>query len=92
MVTVVAEVPGVAVYMDDIVIHGPDWATYDQKLNEVFPGIRRDVRPLPRERMSSGSGICQVAFHKLKQLVTSALILAHFRLRQTLLCCVMRQE
>ena len=36
MVTVAAGVPGVAVYMDDIMIHGPDRATHDQRLNEVF--------------------------------------------------------
>ena len=36
MVTVVAGVPGVAIYMDDIVVHGPDRPTHDQRLNEVF--------------------------------------------------------
>ena len=36
MVTVVAGVPGVAIYMDDIVVHGPDRPTHDQRLNKVF--------------------------------------------------------
>ena len=36
MVTVVAGVPGVAAYMDGIVIHGSDRTTHHQRLNEVF--------------------------------------------------------
>jgi hypothetical protein len=40
MVTVVAGPPGVAVYMDDIVVHGPDRPTHDGRLNEVFQRLQ----------------------------------------------------
>ena len=36
MASVVAGIPGVAVYINDIVVHGPDQKTHDEHLDQVF--------------------------------------------------------
>ena len=152
MVTVVAGIPGVAVYMDDIVVHGPDRPSHNKRLNDVFQRLQHHnltlnvdkctfavkeisfvghsisasgIRPLTSnieavERLKEPTSVtelnsflgmtnyylrfvqgyadissplrcllrkdahwewsteCQTAFDKLKQLVTSAPVLAHF--------------
>ena len=41
MTSVVAGIPGVAVYMDDIVVHGPHRETHDERLDQVFQRLAR---------------------------------------------------
>ncbi len=41
MATVLAGLPGMAVYLDDIVVHGKDMATHDECLRRVFTALSR---------------------------------------------------
>lgn len=39
MTTVLAGIPGVAVFLDDIVVHAPDVVNQDERLHRVFTAL-----------------------------------------------------
>ena len=41
MSTILAGIPGIAVYLDDIVVHAPDQATHDAHLHRVFEALTK---------------------------------------------------
>ncbi len=50
MATVLAGLPGTAVYLDDIVVHGKDVATHDECLRRVFTALSRHNLTLNTEK------------------------------------------
>ena len=50
MSTILAGVPGTAVYLDDIVVHGPDQATHDARLHRVFEALTKHHLTLNSEK------------------------------------------
>ena len=50
MSTILAGVPGTAVYLDDIVVHGPDQATHDARLHRVFVALTKHHLTLNGEK------------------------------------------
>ena len=50
MVTVLAGIPGVAIYLDDIVVHGPTSAVHDERLNMVFAALSKHTLTLNTEK------------------------------------------
>lgn len=50
MSTVLAGVPGTAVYLDDIVVHGPGQATHDARLHRVFVALTKHHLTLNGEK------------------------------------------
>lgn len=53
MSTVLAGVPGTAVYLDDIVVHGTDQATHDARLHRVFVALTKHHLTLKGRNVSS---------------------------------------
>ncbi len=47
--TVLAALPGTAVYLDDIVVHGKDMGTHDESLRQMFTALSRQNLTLIRK-------------------------------------------
>ncbi len=61
MATVLAGLPGTAVYLDDIVVHGKDVATHDECLRRVFTALSRHNLTLNTEKCvfaAPGNRLC----------------------------------
>ncbi|KAJ8368319.1 hypothetical protein SKAU_G00083470 [Synaphobranchus kaupii] len=52
MNTILAGIPGVAVYLDDIVVHAPDMSTHDERLHRVFVALLGNSLTLNSEKCS----------------------------------------
>lgn len=50
MSTILAGIPGTAVYLDDIVVHGPDQPTHDTRLHRVFEAFTKHHLTLNEEK------------------------------------------
>ena len=50
MVSVLAGIPGVAIYLDDIVVHGPTADVHDDRLNRVFAALAKHALTLNTEK------------------------------------------
>ena len=50
MVSVLAGIPGVAIYLDDIVVHGPTTNVHDERLNRVFAALAKHTLTLNTEK------------------------------------------
>ena len=50
MVSVLAGIPGVAIYLDDIVVHGPTTGVHDERLNRVFAALAKHTLTLNTEK------------------------------------------
>ncbi|KAG1938438.1 thy-1 membrane glycoprotein [Pimephales promelas] len=50
MVSVLAGIPGVAIYLDDVVIHGPSTASHDERLSRVFAALAEHKLTLNAEK------------------------------------------
>ena len=54
MTSVSAGIPGVAIYMDDIVVHGPNRKIHDERLDQVFQRLARQQLTVNNERCLLG--------------------------------------
>ena len=64
MSTILAGVPGTAVYLDDIVVHGPDQATHDARLRRVFGALTTHHLTLNTEKcIFSVPAVDFIGFH-----------------------------
>ncbi|KAJ8375048.1 hypothetical protein SKAU_G00056280 [Synaphobranchus kaupii] len=52
MNTILAGIPGVAVYLDDIVVHAPDMSTHDERFHRVFVALLGNSLTLNSEKCS----------------------------------------
>ncbi len=50
MVSVLAGIPGVALYLDDVVIHGPTTESHDERLSRVFAALAKHKLTLNSEK------------------------------------------
>lgn len=64
MASVLAGIPGVAIYLDDIVVHGPTSDVHDERLTMVFAALSKHKLTLNSEKcVLSASSVEFVGFH-----------------------------
>ncbi|KAJ8375478.1 hypothetical protein SKAU_G00060580 [Synaphobranchus kaupii] len=96
MSTIFTGIPGVVIYLDDIVVHGPTPALHDEHLHQVLSVLAKHNLTLNKEKLFNDHGplrellkkdvpwvwtrACSTAVQQLKAQLTSPPVLAHFDL------------